>query len=518
MTGRPSIFVSIASYRDRDCQWTVKDLFEHAADPERIFVGLCWQVVAGEDDDCFAVETRPQQCRVILRDARESLGVCWARHLVQSLWQGEDYVLQIDAHMRFVPDWDEKLLAMLASCPSERPVLSSYPSAFTPPGQIDSHLVSTMYAQTFDGHGILKLNSIGRPPVAPPPPPAANPFCAAGFLFADSRILGEIPYDPHLYFDGEEITLAVRLWTHGWDIFAPNDVIAYHDYNNHPGRRRHWQDQSRWTALNDRSLKRVRHLLGVDLCDDPEALVELDRYGLGSVRSLADWQAMSGIDFARRLIQGKTAEEMAAAAPEAEKRQRNAQTFGLIWSNNAWGDGESRSGSGSTRASTVNLVPALRQAFSFLGIRTLADVGCGDMTWMDQLSDSLELYFGLDIVDDLLAELRQRHGRRRGHFFANLDITLDPLPAVDAVLCRDVLTHLPELGVKAALGRIKASGARYLLATTHPDGANQAIPLGAWHAMNLCQPPFGLPEPPLMISEGLAGSQKALGVWQIEQL
>lgn len=518
MTGRPRIFVSIASYRDRDCQWTVKDLFEKAAHPERLFVGLCWQVKAAEDQDCFTVETRPEQCRVLIRDAGESLGVCWARHQVQSLWQGEEYYLQIDAHMRFVQGWDEILLTMLAACPGDRPVLSSYPSAFTPPDHIDSHVVSSMYAQHFDASGILKLNSIGHAPQTPPPPPAANPFCAAGFLFADGRIVGEIPYDPYLYFDGEEITLAVRLWTHGWDIFAPNAVIAYHDYNNHPGRRRHWQDQSRWTDLNQLSLKRVRHLLGMEACDDPQALVELARYGLGTARSLADWQAMSGIDFARRLIHGKTSEELEAAAPDSDKRQKNAQTFGLIWSNSAWGEGESRSGSGSTRAATGNLVPALRNAFAYLGIHSLLDAGCGEMVWMSGISEQFELYLGIDIVDDLLARLRESFGRRRGHFFANLDITLDPLPRVDAVLCRDLLTHFPDHAVKAALARIRASGAGYLIATTHPDGGNQAIQLGAWQAMNLCAPPFALPQPPLMISEGLANSSKSLGVWRIDQL
>ena len=51
--GLPRIFVQIASYRDPDCQNTVKDLFEKAAHPERIFVGICWQFIKGEDDDCF---------------------------------------------------------------------------------------------------------------------------------------------------------------------------------------------------------------------------------------------------------------------------------------------------------------------------------------------------------------------------------------------------------------------------------------------------------------------------------
>ena len=40
---KPKIFVSIASFRDSETQYTVKDLFENALFPERIFVGICWQ-------------------------------------------------------------------------------------------------------------------------------------------------------------------------------------------------------------------------------------------------------------------------------------------------------------------------------------------------------------------------------------------------------------------------------------------------------------------------------------------
>ena len=35
-----TIFVQIASYRDPELQWTLKDLFEKAKRPENIFVGI----------------------------------------------------------------------------------------------------------------------------------------------------------------------------------------------------------------------------------------------------------------------------------------------------------------------------------------------------------------------------------------------------------------------------------------------------------------------------------------------
>ena len=44
--------------------------------------------------------------RVVETDYKQSRGACWARHEAQKLYNGEDYVLQLDSHMRFVQGWD----------------------------------------------------------------------------------------------------------------------------------------------------------------------------------------------------------------------------------------------------------------------------------------------------------------------------------------------------------------------------------------------------------------------------
>jgi len=126
----PRIYVQIASYRDPECQWTIKDLFERATHPERVFVGVLWQTIEAEDAHCFEVPPRPAQVRARHVDARESLGACWARSEVSQLWDGEEWVLQLDSHMRFEPGWDEILLEMAASVPSTKPLISTYPSGY----------------------------------------------------------------------------------------------------------------------------------------------------------------------------------------------------------------------------------------------------------------------------------------------------------------------------------------------------------------------------------------------------
>ena len=321
----PRLFVSVAAYRDRDCVNTIADLFAKARWPERLTVGVCWQSLSPDDDDCDPLGAHRDQCRILRFDISEAEGACWARHQVQSLWRGEEYVLQIDSHTRFVEHWDEKLLAMLAECPSPRPILSNYPAAFTPPDHIDSHVVSVISALSFDGDGMLKLGSEGFDPAHVPDVPQPTAFCGAGFVFGPSAWITDVPYDPYLYFQGEEITLAVRLYTHGWDVFRPSDVLAYHDYNNRPDRPKHWIDRRDWATLNQRSMQRIRHMLGMGESDDAEALRELDRYGLGTQRSLAKFQALTGINFKARTVNGKTTAEIEAEQPPEVKRRRTAE-------------------------------------------------------------------------------------------------------------------------------------------------------------------------------------------------
>ena len=50
--------------------------------------------------------------------------------------------------------------------------------------------------------------------------------------------------------------------------------------------------------MNDRSYRRVQALLtGTALPADDAAGQDLDRYGLGDVRALADWTEYSGLDY-----------------------------------------------------------------------------------------------------------------------------------------------------------------------------------------------------------------------------
>ena len=46
----------------------------------------------------------------------ESRGACWARRQAQGVYGGEDFLLQIDSHMRAVENWDELLVKTWKEC------------------------------------------------------------------------------------------------------------------------------------------------------------------------------------------------------------------------------------------------------------------------------------------------------------------------------------------------------------------------------------------------------------------
>lgn len=304
-----TIFVNIASYRDPECQWTVKDLFDKATYPERVFVGICWQFDEKEDQDCFQVSTRPEQVRVMPVDWRESEGVSWARHHVQQLWEGEDYTLQIDSHMRFVPGWDELMIAELAACPSEKPVLSCSPAHYTPPDQLSQHThPSFRHVMPFTPEG--NIRGRGESLDVVPETPLNGAFIAAGFVFSKSNIIAEVPYDPYLYFDQEEIMYAARIYTHGWDVFSARRQFLYHYYNTAqaPGgsvRKLHWRDLQKENGekiqkLRARGLARFNHFTGFEPSTNEEIIADAALYGFGKARSLQEFEAYTGIDFKRK--------------------------------------------------------------------------------------------------------------------------------------------------------------------------------------------------------------------------
>lgn len=197
--------------------------------------------------------------------------------------------------------------------------------------------------------------------------------------------------------------------------------------------------------------------------------------------------------------------------------------FTRIYTKRRW-KGESASGAGSSLEQTQAVREALPGLLRELEVSSLLDIPCGDLHWIKEVDLGKTDYIGADIVRPLIERNRQLFNGS-GRRFETANLIADPLPAADAVLCRDCLVHLSHKDVLAALRNIKKSGARWLITTTYTSNNRQNVDIltGQWRAINLQLPPFNLPEPAKLIDEKCTegdGSftDKFLGVWRVADL
>jgi glycosyltransferase involved in cell wall biosynthesis/SAM-dependent methyltransferase len=212
-----------------------------------------------------------------------------------------------------------------------------------------------------------------------------------------------------------------------------------------------------------------------------------------------------------------------AAAGTRRGHATHREVFGDIYRRNLWGNTESVSGPGSTRARGADFTPDLVALLRRLESRTLLDAPCGDFNWIAEAAGSVERYVGIDVVPELI-EHNLRHHLTDRRSFARADITRDDLPAADVILCRDCLVHFSIQDVWNTLANFRRSGSRYLLTTTFIErDANGSIRTGSWQPLNLQAAPFHFPAPLELIDERCTHSggsyrDKRLALWELASL
>jgi len=300
-----TIFVQLAAYRDSECVPTILNLFQKAARPDDISVGVCWQFLPGLDPANLDLHSFQNRVRVLSVDARTSRGVCWARHLAEQFYDGEDYFLQVDSHTRFVPNWDDLMREELARCDSTKAVLTCNPPRYYPPDRLEPNpRPMVKRASPFMAGGDIRCQAEYLDVF--PDAPVQCAFVSGGLVFAKGDLLRQVATDPWMYTNQDEITYAMRLFTHGWNVYCPSQVLVYHHYYDATAttatRPLHWQDCKEWSECHRIANARFNHLSEFALSADPCVLVDLDKYSLGVVRSLEEYQAFCGVDFRNKTV------------------------------------------------------------------------------------------------------------------------------------------------------------------------------------------------------------------------
>ena len=303
-----TIFVQIASYRDPQLLPTLKDMLEKADHPENLRIGIAWQHNKADDWDNLNEYQNDDRFRIIDIDYLESKGVCWARNAVQQLYNDETYTLQIDSHHRFAPGWDTTLIDMIVGLQKEgspKPLLTGYIPSFDPDNDPAAR-VQEPWKMNFDRfipEGAIFFLPASFDGFNDKDRPLRARFYSAHFAFTVGEFSKEVQHNPDYYFHGEEISVGVRAYTHGYDLYHPHKVVCWHEYTR-KGRSKQWDDDKEWVARNNKAHKMNRQLFGMD----NEQQVDMGIYGFGNVRSLHDYEKYAGISFKDRAIQQETLE------------------------------------------------------------------------------------------------------------------------------------------------------------------------------------------------------------------
>ncbi len=334
-----TIFVSIASYRDPELVDTVRDIFEQADKPGRVFVGVLQQH-ADEDDefDCMrslVAQKFMSNIRVITILASEAKGPTWARHVIESELLGDEmFFLQIDSHTAFVKGWDSVCIQQLLACQSEKAILSTFPDDYTTAIQkhggrkrVFNEKANPVFVKFYSFHKTIGLPQQEKARFRYcPNDPVPSLFWSANFVFTLAHFVKAVPYDPNLpyLFLGEEISMNMRFWTSGYDIYSPSKHIVFHLFDR-SNRALFWENfyKLKGVCKVDDATRLIRKQQETESVERVFEVLrgtidESDPYGPGKERSVQDFWNHVGLVLDSKKHEKRSALGVLAGAGKTE--------------------------------------------------------------------------------------------------------------------------------------------------------------------------------------------------------
>lgn len=363
--GLKTIYISVASYRDPECQPTVEDIFLRAEHPERLRVAIVEQRVQGEDDETVPNCDQPtRNCTddpnqalclyghlvdIFVVPAILSVGPVFARHLATRMYRGEYFAMQVDSHVRFIEHWDTNLISQWESANNEMAVITTYLSdiinSITPDTHENNHPNRPIMCKTdYEGQGKLKHLRHGQQPEGRPGihgEPTLHPFWAAGFSFARGHFVIQVPYDQYepMVFQGEEIFMGLRGWSYGYDYYTSEISVAFHMYaikENKDKRKKvklFWENSNLYPGAAVQGMKRLNGIIGTGDPGDVFYNAEEKEFGLGKVRPKEQFYKLYGIHTDTKTVEDNLCQFVGKPMMELFKPHLRKNRMGIDFSN-----------------------------------------------------------------------------------------------------------------------------------------------------------------------------------------
>lgn len=201
--------------------------------------------------------------------------------------------MQIDSHMRMTRGWDQLLIDQMRELPSDKPLITGQCPLYEVIDGVDvipdSQDVPVTVFDKISPEGWIWHPSVVQPEVSADRRPTRA--LSGMFVFTLGIWNREIRQDPEHLYSGEELALTIRSFTHGYDLWNPRQVVAWH--------RLHPQGNHKFIYDGDDAEVRMRHQracqrLRVLHRGDPDGI--LRPYSVGTERSAAEYHQWAGVD------------------------------------------------------------------------------------------------------------------------------------------------------------------------------------------------------------------------------
>lgn len=289
------IYTVIPAFMDRELVPTVKDLLECADNPDNLDIYVINQTSKREEHgvDLSEIEYLPQVTLINI-DYEKSKGVMFALGLVQNCIEPKHkYFFQCDSHMRFDHGWDTMLIRQLEEKTNYKSILSNYPGQYYLDS--DRREEGPQYNYIHDVRENGSCYNGAHNARAEAYDEIRWSSIAAGTLFTRAEFIRDIPWDPYMQFTFQEQDLAIRAFTHGWDIYGAYPLGTYHLYSHDNKIVPSGKGEDRGLNVSNRFLYKVGVLSKEEV--SPEDLFRIEEFPLGTERTVKEFEERYSVNF-----------------------------------------------------------------------------------------------------------------------------------------------------------------------------------------------------------------------------
>jgi len=299
-----TIFINIPSYKDPELWMTIDDFFKNAKNPDRIYFGITNQPENFEDEMLIYGKYNKDKIRVDIIEPGSIVGCQPARNNSHKFYNNQDYYLNMDSHMRSIQDWDELLIEEFEDIENRKgkSVLTGYVNDYSLDENNNPILrVSTPWIYYMSKDNLNNFKNTGIVQMVPGfsnhESEVESPYVSGHFFFTRSEYIKRVNFVNNITFTEEEMFMALRFFTAGYNIFIPKKTYVFHRYGR-PNRKLFWEDfPEKFFKSDENSKIFFNNLVQNNIIDNYS--------GLFKDRSLKEFEEYSGINFKTREVTGK---------------------------------------------------------------------------------------------------------------------------------------------------------------------------------------------------------------------